>query len=93
MSDETGLQADVAIGLDVEAFFETSAGRRLIERLEAVAYEQIEALIEVDPYDYQEIQKLQNKIKWARGFKAGLLEMVQEGENAERELQQADVEE
>lgn len=86
MAEREELTRDIGIGLDVEAFLTTAAGRRLLERFEEAAELAINGLIDADSEDPKEIRRLQNTIKRSRGFKEGLLEMIQVGENAETQL-------
>lgn len=85
MNDEE-LKNQIAIGLDLEAFFDSTAGRKVLERMNDSEELAINQLIDADPEDPKEIRRLQNKIKCSRDFKAGCRELMDIGENAEREL-------
>ncbi len=79
-------QAEIAFGMDVEAFMNTSFGRFLSAKANKDREEALEALAEVDPERPEAIRKLQNDIHAAERFLIWMEEAVVAGKNAEQAL-------
>lgn len=80
----TQIQAQIAFGLDVQAFMKSSIGVYLTSRANTEIFAALEALKTVDPEDAKAIRKLQNDAKCAESFLLWMGEAVTEGENSQR---------
>jgi hypothetical protein len=84
------VRSTIEFGLDTQQFMGTSLGRFLCARANAQIDAAREALGEVDPEDPKAIRKLQNDVAVASMFLLWIGEIVTEGENAERQAQEAE---
>lgn len=82
--DLAATRAEIAFGMDVEAFMKGSFGRFLTAKANHDREEALEALATVDPSDPDAIRKLQNDIKAASNFLIWMEEAVVAGKNAEQ---------
>lgn len=82
------LVAEVAVGLDAEAFIDSTTGRLLVGRARAVAEAATEQLKSCDPHDWKLVQKLQCEIRQAENFELWLRDAILNGRNAESQLHQ-----
>lgn len=79
----TQIRAQVAFGLDVEAFMRSDMGLYLTTRANNDRDAALEALKDVDAEDPQAIRKLQNDVRCAENFLLWMGEAVSEGMNAQ----------
>lgn len=83
-SDLTQIQAQIAFGLDVQAFMGSTIGRYLTARANNDIEAATDALKTVDAEDPKAIRKLQNEVKCAESFLLWMGEAVTDGENSQR---------
>lgn len=86
--DRSQLLRQVELGLDAQRFKDSDIGRELQDRANAEVEAALEQLKTVDPTDAKQITLLQNHIWKAETFLLWINEMVQEGVNAEEQLEQ-----
>lgn len=86
MNEEQELLQAVSIGADAEAFIKSSLGRAIKQRALDEIDQAVEELKTVDPTDAKKITELQNQIWRASAFIVWLAEIIQEGQNAEKDL-------
>ena len=80
----TQIRAQIAFGMDVQAFMRSSIGQYLTARANNDVEAALESLKTVDPEDAKAIRKLQNDAKCAESFLLWMGEAVTEGENSQR---------
>ena len=80
------IRAQVAFGMDVEAFMQSQIGRYLQEKANADRDAAMEALIDVDADDPSAVRKLQMDARCATNVLLWLGEAVSEGQNAALQL-------
>ncbi len=80
--DLTALQREVALGIEVEVFMKSVAGRYLAAKANTEREEALEAFKSVDPENAKAIRALQNKVAVAEMFLLWTGELVTAGENA-----------
>jgi hypothetical protein len=80
------------LGIDTEAFFQTRLGKSIVHRANAERFRALLALAEIDATDTQKVVAIQNEARlpvmlltWLKGF-------VQEGREAEIQLQENETE-
>lgn len=88
--DLTQIQAQIAFGLDVQAFMASTIGRYLTAKANADIEAATDALKTANPEDPVVIRKLQNEVKCAENFLLWMGEAVTEGENSQRTYIDAD---
>lgn len=76
----------VDLGFQAQAFLESDIGQYLVKRAEAQVEEAVEDLKQSDPENPKGIRALQHKIHVAEQVLYWLAEVIQEGRNAEAEL-------
>lgn len=87
MSEDTrAIHETIDFGFEVEAFLKSKVGSYLIDRAEEEISTAVEKLKHVDPRNADEIQSLQNQVFRAESIQYWLAEVIQAGENAQREL-------
>jgi len=86
MNDEQVLKRAVSLGEAAEAFIKSSIGKNLVAKAQSEIDQAVDGLKTVSPTDTLEITRLQNEIWRAESFIVWLAEIVQEGMNAEDEL-------
>lgn len=84
------LLAQAAFGIEVEAFLGSDIGRYLIARAEAEREQALNALKDVDAEDSRAIRQLQSTVARAESIQYWMAEAIQEGRNAERQLEGLD---
>ena len=77
-------------GIDAKEFLSSDVGRRIISKADEMISLAMEKLSKVDPFNGQEIQRIQNEIKVANMFQVFMHEIVIEAFNANEKLQQLD---
>lgn len=84
------MYAEVHIGTEVESFLNTDVGRYLVERAKA---EEVEALLELGTAtDPARCEELRQTVAVSRSIRVWLLEAVQQANESEKLLRQADKE-
>jgi peroxiredoxin family protein len=83
--DEAALRA-VALGMDVEAFLNSSVGRYIVTRAEQERVAWLEQLLNVDAEDAKEIRACQHHIGVIDAVMQWLADAVTEARNAEQQL-------
>ena len=78
------VQAEIALGLDCEAFMQSSAGRYLQARANQEIETALERLKTVDPTDPEAVRRLQNDVRVAEAFLIWMGEAVTSGEQAQK---------
>ena len=86
MTTEPELIKQVALGLDAEAFLNTSLGKYLVTRAEEMIAGARDALETVAPEDTEKIRALQNQCTVGREVQYWLAEVITAGQAAEREI-------
>lgn len=86
----TQIQAQIAFGLDVQAFMRSSIGVYLTAKANNDIDAALESLKTADPEDAKAIRTLQNDIKCAENFLLWMGEAVTDGENSQRTYIDAD---
>lgn len=81
------LWSAVELGIEMEAFIASSIGKELVARARGYAAESLQLLKAVDPCDYQQIVKLQNKVWLGETFEQWLAELIRDGWQAEEIIQ------
>ncbi len=95
MSDELdAVAAEVVLGIDVEKFLETDVGRYIMGASEAEGQDAAEAILDIDPYEYETlaslqscIAKLQQNVHIARKVHGYLSDAIIRASQAEEILQ------
>ena len=77
---------DVNLGLDVEAFMQSSVGKMILAKAENELESGFGQLVNANPNDTSTIVQLQSQCKRALTLKSWLAEAINNGLNAEREL-------
>ena len=80
----TQIQAQIAFGMDVQAFMRSSIGQYLTAKANTEIEAALQALKTADPEDAKAIRTLQNDAKCAENFLLWMGEAVTEGENSQR---------
>lgn len=80
------LQNRIALGLDTEAFLNTTLGKYLEGRAQAEAVDAMQGLKTADPADAKAIQALQNAVFRAESFANWLNDAIADGSLAQNEL-------
>lgn len=83
LRDLTQTRAQIAFGLDVQAFMRSEIGEYLTQRANDHREAALEALAAADPEDTKGIRQLQNVVQCAQDFLLWMGEAVTEGENAQ----------
>ena len=87
MSTELGeLYAAVEFGLDVNQFLKSPIGRYLLRKAEEEKTDAMADLVDVSPFDSEQIRALQSIIKRADSLAYWLADAIQAGKNAETQL-------
>lgn len=85
-SDLQAIHNQIDFGFEVQAFLQGSIGKYLVGRAEEEIAEAVEKLKEVDATDAKAIRDLQHSIWRAESIQYWLAEIIQQGNNAQREL-------
>lgn len=85
--EEVSLVDSAELGVEVESFLETKLGKYLIERAEQEREAAQIALMSVPPTDVEAIRALQFKAQVANGVLAWFAQAIQDGRNADIQLQ------
>jgi hypothetical protein len=85
-SMERELLQKISLGMDMEAFAQSAAGRHLIERSEQERVAALESFKDADPENPKAIRTLQFKVAVIDTLQQWIADAIQEGENAERSL-------
>lgn len=83
------LFAEAILGRDAEEFLNTELGKYLIGRARREKQEAQEKLNTTSPWRRRRIQDLQNEIWRAESFEAWLAEIIMDGRNAEKVLDES----
>jgi len=78
-----------AFGRQIELFLDGDIGRFLVEKAKVQIEDATAKLVVADPYNSQEIQKLQNRVKVAESIIEWLAEAIAAGHSALEELRNA----
>jgi len=84
--------AMVQMGVEAEQFARSSLGRYVIGRAKLEERQAIEKLATLDPSNVNAIRQTQSDLLRARSFPQWILELVQDGEEAERQLRNIETE-
>ena len=84
------LMAEAVLGRDAAEFLASDVGRYLIGRCEQEIADASESLATVSPWRRNRIKQLQNEIWRAKSVQGWLVELVQQGRQAENLLDMRD---
>lgn len=82
------LWAEAALGREAEEFLSSEIGRYIVGRCEQEIQEAQDALATVSPWRRNRIKQLQNEIWRARSVRQWVAELVIQGREAEKQLEQ-----
>jgi hypothetical protein len=86
----TEIQKQIALGLDVERFLESEAGKWMTAQAEEMVQHGLHALAEADAEDPKAIRALQNDVKVGEQIQYWLAGLVNQGRNAEEQYLRGD---
>lgn len=84
--DQQEMFAEAQLGVEADAFCRSDLGRYLLGRAKQEEHDALAALGEVDPHKPEAVIDLQNALWRARSFRQWILEAIQGGTEAEKQL-------
>ncbi len=80
------LSARVFLGAEAERFLQSSVGRYMVQRAEAQREQAIADFARAAPTDAAAIMAAQMKLRMADGFQQWIADLLQDGQEAERQV-------